>query len=148
MSKNKEKLLKPHPIQLLKVNVIELSIRSNQSPDESIGIDDTMDIPLLVGHSEFNNENRQIAVVVKVETKVNKGEKKDAEDSFFLRVELVGEFKVEENFPMEHIDSWARDNAPFILMPYLREHVYSLTLRCGLKPIVLPLLQVPTLRHQ
>lgn len=142
-----QKTFKLHSIQLLKVNIVELYIKSNQPPDETIGVDEVK-IPFFVGHSDFDEENRKIAVMVKVEIGTA-DEKEENEDSpFSLRVEIVGEFKVTEKFPIEHIDNWARRNAPFILMPFLREHVYALTLRSGFKPINLPLLEVPTLTNE
>ncbi len=32
-----------------------------------------------------------------------------------------------------------------ILQPYLREHVFALTARAGFQPLILPLIEVPTL---
>lgn len=142
MSENTEKFFKLHAIQLVKVNIVELFIRSNQPPDELTGIDE-LNIPFLVGHSNFDDESRQIAVMVKIE--IGNDDEKNIKYPFSLRVEIVGEFKIDENFPVKHIDNWARRNAPFILMPYLREHIYALTSKCGFKPVILPLLEVPTL---
>jgi preprotein translocase subunit SecB len=62
-------------------------------------------------------------------------------------VEILGRFSIDTKaFPVEHVPEWARTNAPIMLFPYLREHVYSLTLRAGFKPAVLPLITVPTIR--
>ncbi|MFP4347001.1 MAG: protein-export chaperone SecB, partial [Desulfococcaceae bacterium] len=140
------KFIRLHSIQLMKVNVIELYIKSHHAPDESIGIE--ADIPFLGGHTDLDDESRQISVLVKVEIGINENskEKEGAEEfPFSLRVAIEGEFKVGEEFPDDQINDWARRNAPIILMPYLREHVYALTARSGFKPLILPLVVVPTL---
>ncbi len=137
------KYIRLHSIQLSKVGVLELFIRSNQPPDGSVGIE-VLDLPFSVGHTEFDEENRQIAVMVKVEIGTN-GDDKEVKHPYSLKVEIIGEFEVGEGFAVKHLDNWARRNAPFILMPYLREHVYALTSKCGFKPLILPLLEVPTL---
>lgn len=62
---------------------------------------------------------------------------------FRLIVELVGVFTIGDEFPEDKIDHFAKYNAPIILMPYIRENVYSLAIRAGID-IYLPLVQVPT----
>lgn len=64
-----------------------------------------------------------------------------------LRVLLVGQFKVDSGlFPLEQLDEWTAIGAPLTLYPYLREEVSALTSRCGISPLILPLLQVPTIQ--
>ena len=61
------------------------------------------------------------------------------------RVEILGLFNVDdERFPIKSVHSWAKQNAPLILYPYLREQVFSLTSRAGFEGTLLPLFQVPT----
>ncbi len=64
-----------------------------------------------------------------------------------LKVLLVGQFKVDEAlFPLDQLEEWTALGAPMTLYPYLREEVSALTARCGIRPLVLPLLQVPTIQ--
>ena len=73
------------------------------------------------------------------------GMEENTETPFSMKIELRGEFRINEReFPIDKIDDWARKNAPLILLPYLREQAFSLTARCGFKPLVLPLFVVPT----
>ncbi len=66
---------------------------------------------------------------------------------FALRVHIMGQFKVDEStFDKAKIDKWARINAPYILYPYLREHVFALTARSGFDPVLLPLVELPTIK--
>lgn len=64
-----------------------------------------------------------------------------------LKVLLVGQFKVDDAiFPLAELDEWTALGAPLTLYPYLREEVSALTARCAARPLVLPLLQAPTIR--
>ena len=64
-----------------------------------------------------------------------------------LKVLLVGRFKVDETlFPLDQLEEWTALGAPMTLYPYLREEVSALTARGGISPLVLPLLQVPTIQ--
>lgn len=132
--------LKLHPIKLLNIQILELHLRINDltkafKPDE----EGSRKFTFSSGFSEYNAENKIIAVGTKVEIGMS-GE----QHPFSMRVELVGEFQVNnETFPVEKIPHWAKHNAPILLIPYLREQVYSLSLRCGLNPVLLPLVEVP-----
>ena len=145
MSAKKERgnSIKLHPIQTLSIDVVELHIRVNkrltgkeelESPPISLG----------VAHGEYDSNNNTIQVAVKVEIGT---EKEEPLLPFSLKVELVGEFEVDEGaFPVDKISDWAKRNAPYIFFPFLREQVYSLTARAGFPPLILPLLEVPTVK--
>lgn len=139
--KKEEKYIRLHGIQLRKVNVSRLSIKALREPDPESGAF-CEDIPITVGHTNYDPDDN--AIWISLRTEIGKDE--DSDSPYEMVVEIVGEFTVDEDkFPIEHIVDWARRNAPMILQPYLREQVYSLTLRCGFKPLILPLIQVPTL---
>jgi preprotein translocase subunit SecB len=70
---------------------------------------------------------------------------------FDLLVELMGVFEVvnddpESGFNVEFIKQWARENAPMILYPYVREQMYGLTSRAGYSGVILPLMELPTIK--
>ncbi len=136
---------KKHPISIIKVTPIELSIKANVEPDnrEKLGV---IPYTMSVGHSDYDSSEKIIGVGVKFKT--GKKDEPDTSDlPFSLTVELSALFKVdEEKFPIEHIKDWAIRNAPLIIYPYLREHVYALTIRAGFPPMMLPLLEVPTFK--
>lgn len=139
-----EKIANLHPIQLESLNVKELYIRANVPPNVKTGVEETA-FTLRVASSEYDEERKQVVVGVKAE--VRRDEEAEEKPPFTLKVELAGRFRVdEERFPMEEINHWARQNAPLVLIPYLREHVFALTARCGFKPMMLPLLEVPTFK--
>jgi preprotein translocase subunit SecB len=132
-----------HPIQLISLNVIELYIKVNQSPEPSDLNLEEKDFSLRTGRSDYDKENHIIQVGVRLEI----GEEDDQKSPFTLKVILGGVFKVDETkFSKEHIDDWAKRNAPIILYPYLREQAFALTARCGFPGIILPLLEVPTFK--
>ncbi|WP_069472432.1 protein-export chaperone SecB [Candidatus Marithrix sp. Canyon 246] len=128
-----------HPIQLITLKVLELSIKVIP---ESIQFEQPIveQFSLFHGCSEYNHEDNTIGVRIGVEI----GEELK-EVPFKLRVEILGVFKVDENkFPLNFLEKWAENNAPLILYPYLREHVFSLSSRAGFDGTLLPLFQVPT----
>ncbi len=138
---------KHHPICLRDVRVIELYIRGNIHPDEINEEQAARNSSINVGHSEYDTANHRIVVGLTLELK--EGEEKESELPYFLKVELAALFEVDESkFDKEHIYDWARRNAPFILFPYLREEAYALTIRAGYKPLILPLLEVPTFQSE
>ncbi len=100
--------------------------------------------------SKYDEAAKTIQVFVQVEMgKDTEIENEFAQYPLHLRVALAGQFLVnEEEFPKERVDEWARVNAPFILYPYVREQIYSLTARCGFSPFLLPLVELPTIRLQ
>ena len=143
MTEKEKSFLKLHAIQLSSISVTELYLRTNQFPDPSVKLE-FEDVPILVGYSEYDKESNYIRVSVKIE--IGMEEDSDKSTPYSLRVELLGDFIVDENeFPIDQIDDWAVRNAPMILQPYLREHVFALTARAGFQPLILPLIEVPTL---
>jgi len=133
---------KRHPISIEEVQIKELSIRGNVPPDT---VDENIEIKysIRVGHSDYDEETSRIFVGLSLETGQELEEESDS--PYSIKIELVAMFKIdEERFQEKHVNDWARRNAPFILFPYLREQVYALTIRCGYKPLILPLVEVPT----
>jgi preprotein translocase subunit SecB len=130
-----------HPIQLISINIDELFIKVKkhpQSEDLTLGSEE---FKLRTGRSKYDEENHIIQVGVKLEI----GGEEDQKSPFDLRIAISGVFQVDETkFEKAHLDDWAKQNAPIILYPYLREQAYALTARCGFPGIILPLLQVPT----
>lgn len=125
-----------HPIQLQEIGVRELYIRV-RNPVKEVS---SSDVKLEIGHAPLAEDN-----TLRVRIRALIGMDENDETPCTLRVELVAKFLVNTTeFPVAHLDHWARHNAMFVLYPYLREHLYSLTSRAGIKAATLPLLEVPT----
>lgn len=137
--------LKEHPIQLQGILVKELFVRVND-PSKADKPDDKK-FQLGVGHSNFNSENNTIDVGLFI--KIGQPEvieEKEIMTKFDLKVHLLAKFIInQEEFPINQIGHWAEHNAPLILYPYIREHVHALSIRAGISPILLPLMEVPTI---
>lgn len=132
---------KKHPIQLVWVKVIELSIKADTSVDQRTA-PDAHSFSLSIGHTEYDEENKQVATRVSASIKAE-----EDKSPFDLRVELMGSFEVDDSqFPAHFVNDWAGKNAALVLYPYLREHVYSLTSRSEHGGVLLPLLEVPTFK--
>jgi preprotein translocase subunit SecB len=137
------------PIQANFIGVRELHIKANRPPSSADPLDD-LEPRIKVRNSHYEEEDKRIQVFMAIEIgKETDDENEIAENPFHLRIEIVGDFEVdEERFPKDKIQQWANINAPYVIYPYLREQVYSLTARCGFMPLVLPLLELPTIRIQ
>ena len=140
--------MEKHSIQLLDIGVKELRILTESPPEHGEEIDASL-FSLGVGYTDLDEETNIINVGLKFQNQKDEESVSKIQDSNLseLVVEVVGIFQVDtKEFPPDKIEHWAQNNAPYILIPYLREYVYSLTQRCGFKPLVLPLFKVPTLR--
>lgn len=136
-----KKQFKHHPIQLVDIKVLELYIKSVKHV-ENEDLPEEGEFGFYHAHTALDDSDNTIAVKM--------GVKIDEEDGapFTLKVELLGIFEVDvEKFSIDDLESWARKNAPLILYPYIREHVYSLTIRSGIEGILLPLFVVPTFKY-
>ncbi len=132
--------LADHPIQLSYVGVKEITFRSPRLPS-ALNADAIEGPTFAVGRSDYDPEAKTIQVINRIEMSL------PGTETFVFRVELVSEFKVDDTvFPAEKVNDWADRAAFYVVFPYLREEVYALSVRVGMKPIILPLLQLPTYR--
>ncbi len=138
MEASSKKAYKLHAIQLIELRVAELGIKVNlEAPRDT----ELPEFTIETARSNYDPETCQIQVRMRV---VAGG---GGEDVVSLIVEVHGRFKVDESgFPMDKLDHWADHNAPMVLYPYIREHVYSLTSKVGLPEGLLPLIEIPTFR--
>ena len=127
---------KKHPIQLKDIIVKELTLLvrdSEQSEEEVEG-----EFLMKVGVSEFDFESQSIAVGMIAE--INP----DGNASFYIKSHIIGIFYVDtKKFSVDLINKWANENAPLILLPYVRENIYTLSSRAKINVFV-PLMIVPT----
>ncbi|MEX5730759.1 MULTISPECIES: hypothetical protein [Providencia] len=131
---------KKHAIQLVDFKTVEITFKARNSSAFSDEVDST-EFSLMTGHSPFNKDSSSINVMAKAVI----GELDDF--PLYICVDVRGTFVVDtELFDVQYIESWAKRNAPYILYPYLREHVHSISCRVGLKGMMLPLLEVPTFK--
>lgn len=132
---------KLHPIQLKEILVKNLSM---ELIDPTITQKNHIQIEfgMHVGYSDFDEQDSIIMIGVK-------GSVKDADtqkNAFNIEVEIQGFFEVDTKlFPIDKLSDWASKNAPLILLPYLRENIYTLSTRAKLN-IILPLYILPTIR--
>ena len=134
-------MYKQHPIQLERLSTRRLLAEiKNESVNYSY--DGEIDLVIEHGISDFDESTSTISVGLRVEVTPEESE------DFSISVEIVGHFSVDtENFKKEHLDRWSKFNAPFILLPYIREQVYGLSNRIGLKNMILPLFIQPQFKE-
>lgn len=69
----------------------------------------------------------------------------DSSEAFKVEIDSVGFFKF-ENIEKDNLSSFLYYNAPALLFPYIRAYISSLTTLSGIKPIVLPTLNLSNLK--
>lgn len=140
MMEEQKQPYKLHAIQLNELRVSELSIQVDLSVPRGADIGS---FNIETGRSTYDPETHQIQVKMRVAM----GKDEQKKTPFQLVVELHGLFEVdEEKFNVQFIEDWAEKNAPLVLYPYIREHVYTLTGRAGFPEALLPLIEIPTFR--
>jgi preprotein translocase subunit SecB len=148
---------KLHAVQLKALQVLKLMIEVHD-PGKALSDDyEVAEYSLETGRSEFNAENSTINVVMRIragkcaidegnDNSVDKNEIFAAQPVSFL-VEVGGTFEIDTTlFSPNHINHFAETNAPLIIYPYVREQVYGLSTRVGIKAMLLPLLEIPTFK--
>lgn len=126
-----------HPIQLRKIAVTHLRIIVNNF-DIAEDFEGDVDLSLQRGVSDFNRDDSLIAVGLRATVNPVGGNGDDP--AFHIEVELSGQFTVDYSlFDFEDIPRWAEINAPMLLLPYVREQVYGLALRAGVRGMMIPL---------
>ncbi|MDR6453883.1 protein-export chaperone SecB [Variovorax paradoxus] len=130
-----------HPIQLHEIVVSQISCVIND-PVAAKEFEGEIDLAIQSGTSDIEPGDSHVAVGIKATVTTVK--KIDDKSIFEIFVDLNGQFIVDlERFKFEHLEEWSRTNAPFLLIPYVREHVYGMALRAGISGLILPLLIQP-----
>lgn len=132
-----------HPIQLLNITVEEVFFKKNyQNQEEKYD----NEFSLVVSRSEYDAEEKMFSVKLDM---IIESEKEGPQRPYDMRISISGHFSVDEDqFPNDQIYKFADHNAPILLIPYIREHAYSMSTRAGVDPIIFPLVQVPTFKLQ
>jgi preprotein translocase subunit SecB len=141
-----------HPIQLNNITVLKLNMAVND-PLVARDYEGEITLKFEIGRSEFIQNDPNISVGLRVFFGSSSSSETEAfieqdggdnQPAFSGEVELVGHFTVDySKFKFEHLTSWAKINAPFILMPFVREQVYGLSIRAGIRGLVFPLFVQP-----
>ena len=133
-----------YPIQPTFIVVREIHFISNRPPSKSDKIDESK-IKFSRTVTPFDVSRQRLQVTLSAEF----GFEPDQEASkppFSVKIVMTGEFAIDDSFPKDKIELWASINAPFVIYPYLRERLYYITNQGGYPPIMLPLLQIPTIK--
>lgn len=130
-----------HPIQLKRADLVEIQFKAHKPPDKT---DDVQEYVLGFARSDIMEEGRRIDILVEVEA----GDQTPGKAPYYVKFAVRGVFSIGETVKLapEKITKWAEVAAPYVLMPFIREQVYSLFHRTGFSPFNIPLFQVPTFK--
>lgn len=137
-----------HPIQLRDITVKVLNLIVND-PNVARDYQGELDLKIEVGSSKFSAEDPHISVGLRVKTEPKHAEKTeftaDGSPAFSVEVELLGHFFVDyTRFKFENLNKWSEVNAPYLLLPYVREQIYGLAIRAGIRGLLFPLFIQPS----
>jgi|ERR1035437_9188632 preprotein translocase subunit SecB len=133
-----------YPVQPTFIVVREIQFVSHRPPSGDDRIQDS-EIRFTHAVAPFDEQTKRLQITLGAEfgflTDPNK-----PQPPFSLKVVMTGEFAIADDFPRDKIQLWATRNAPFVIFPYLRERLYYMSSQGGYPPILLPLMQIPTLK--
>lgn len=138
-----------HPIQLRDITIKTLNLTVND-PNVARDYQGELTLRIELGSTEFSAEDPLISVGLRVQTEPKEAATTkfaaNRNPSFSVEVELLGHFVVDyAHFKFEHLTEWSQINAPYLLLPYVREQVYGLAIRAGIRGLLFPLFVQPRL---
>lgn len=133
-----------HPMQIKYVGVRELILRTFLPPDlnTKLDVNGVLKPKYRYNTTEYDDKSNTIMVFADCEMGADDTEK---DIPLYLKVSLGVHFQNinPDKFSKETAMKFAKEYSHFMIHPFLREHVFALSARSGLPPIILPSLQVP-----
>lgn len=137
-----------HPIRITYIAVKELALITHAPPDlqMKIVLSGNMEPKILLTHGDYDEKTNKIFAFPRCEIGDPNPEKGTP---LYIKVILGVEFTVDkpEEFPLKDVIHFTENYSRFLTHPFLREQVYSLSIRSGFSPIILPSIQVPVFKR-
>lgn len=144
---NKAASLPLFPIQLRKVDIGEVVYRCQGFSDPSVM--PTTEFQLSVIVSPFVEAQKSLQVTLSFRSE-STPPGSPIPHAYFLSMALHGEFGVTDlerlKMDAEGIRKWGERNGALVLLPFLREAVYSFTQKTGFRPLLIPLVETAAFR--
>jgi preprotein translocase subunit SecB len=132
----------PYPIQATFITVREMHFVSHRPPSPSDHIEETS-IAITQTATPFNEASRRVQVTLIAEFG---SQPTPNPPPFSVKVAITAEFVIATTFPKDKVSLWVAQNSTFVIYPYLRERLHYITSQGGYPPILLPLMQIPTIK--
>lgn len=131
-----------HPIQLKEILISHLEIKIFDH-NKALNFTGDVEQEMKIRTAASFDESPEIDVGIKA-TVCPKKVHESEEPCFIVSVDLTGLFLIDlQRFNTEDLKDWVKINAPYLLLPYVREHVYGVASRAGIRGLMLPLLIQP-----
>lgn len=136
------------PIQLRKVDVGQLNYDCQGFSDPTVAPATQFTLNVNVSPISGTAPERtfQVSLVFRCDSRPDS----PFPHKYSLMMAIHGEFVVGDvsrlNFNEEGIKNWAERNGALVLLPFLRESVYSFTQKTGFKPLLIPLVETSAFR--
>lgn len=76
--------------------------------------------------------------VSEIKTNVKLMDVQNDAESFVLEFTMMGLFSVNREDPNLNIEDYIREFSSTLMFPYIREHISSVSIKAGIRPILLP----------
>lgn len=109
--------------------------------DYVIPEDTKLDLKIESGSSKLDNSyNIELKSILRLI--------KEDKEALILESKFIGFFSVIEGDENMDIDEYIKNNAPALMFPYIREHISAITIKAGMKPILVPPLNMKALLNK
>lgn len=85
--------------------------------------------------ASFSEDKKKL--MFKLSASVNEKEADGSKSTFNLKCQMIGFFSIIDGMQNMSLDEFSKVNAPALMIPYVREIIANITMRSGLKPIIL-----------
>jgi preprotein translocase subunit SecB len=130
------------PIQLRKIDVGAIDYRCDGFSDPALI--PTQTFGLSSGISPFNEADSTFQINLHFKTESSPPDSQ-LQYPYRLAITIHGEFAIDPSarskFTDDFIRSWASKNGTLLLLPFLRETVYTITQKTGFRPLLLPMVE-------
>lgn len=135
------------PIQLRKVDISEVSYRCQAFSDSAVSPTESFELNVSVTRKPEDGESMQVALVFNT---TNEPKTSSVPFGYSLSLALHGDFRIgpaaRTKLGEDGIKRWGEKNGALVLLPFLREAVYTFTQKTGFKPILIPLIETAAFR--
>ena len=135
------------PIQLRKVDIGQVSYDCQGFSDSAIAPATQFSLNVAVSNILEDERTFQVTLTFRCEAKPPES---PYPHKYSLMMALHGEFVVGDitrlNFDTDGLKRWGERNGALVLLPFLREAVYSFTQKTGFKPLLIPLVETSAFR--
>lgn len=114
-------------------------VSSNFKRESIVSNDISLNFSMNIDQNFFSSDECDIVFGFKVE---GESIEEPGKIDFIVETVHVAKFKVDEESPNMELEKFILNSAPAIMFPYIRNHIHSMTMNSGMKPVLLAPLNI------